>query len=266
MPAPLIAMGVAAGAQALSNIIGSSMQADAARQAQKGASKAASKIAEGYEGVKGAYGDNASKIDEYGKTVSGVYDVSADSDAVKKYKELMGQDLSKGEYTAGKFSTDKTLDDYYDKAWKLNNQTQLDALEASASNAGKLYSSGLLNQMASTASANASKAYKDAMEAYLKEKGIDVDIWKGEEANKQAEAQQYLNKYKTQMDTLGNYVGTGIGLQGDILGAQISNTNDSINTYTNYLTNYAQQMAGAGSYNPSTQMGTYANPNVMPNF
>jgi hypothetical protein len=255
MPAPLIAMGVAAGVNALSNIIGSSMQANAARQAQKAAARGASSVAEGYDSVKGVYDTNKSAIDDYSGKIDSVYGDNAD--AIKKYKELLNSDMSDAIYKPSTWTDNHDVSEYYDKAWKLNNQTQLDALEASASNAGRLYSSGLQNQMLSTASANASKAYKDAMEAYLKEKGIDVDIWKGEETNKQAAAKQYLDQYKTQVESIGNYIGNGLGLQGDVLGATISNNNDKANTYTNYLTNYANLLAQAGSYSPSTSMPAF---------
>lgn len=257
MPAPLIAMGVAAGAQALSSILGASQAASAAREARKGAAKGASSVAQGYTDVKGVYDANDQRIKDYEGQVGSVYDLGDNSEYIKKYKELLSQDMSDAVYKPSTWTDKHNLEEYYDKAWKLNNQTQLDALEASASNAGKLYSSGLLNQMATTASANANTAYKEAMEAYLREKGIDVDIWKGEEANKQAAAKQYLDQYKTQLEGTGNYVGTGLGLMGDITGAYISNANDKANTYTNYLTNYANLMAQAGSYHPSV---------TMPNF
>jgi len=239
----LVVAGVGALAQAGSNMYAADKAAEANEYARQGAANAAYTMSKGYENVKGTYDSNNAKIKELENKLNTIY---GDDAIINRYKSLLNSDMSDAIYNPSAWTDKHSIEEYYDKAWKLNNQTQLDALEASASNAGRLYSSGLQNQMLSTASANASKAYKDAMEAYLKEKGIDVDIWKGEEANKLASSQQYLDKYKTQLNAASDYTKAGTDLWSDVTSAYINNANAKANTYTNYLSEYAKQIAAAG--------------------
>jgi hypothetical protein len=243
---PLIVGGALAAGSIASNIYSANQAAAAADDAMEAAGKAASSIRGAWDSTKGTYKDNASAIQAYKDIVDQTYGDRADM--TKKYRELLSQDMSDNIYKPSNYSYDKNIDQFYDKAWKLNNQTQLDALEASASNAGNLYSSGLLNQMANTASANANNAYKEAMKAYLEDKNMDITRWSTEEKNKQAAAQQYLDNYKTRLNAYGDYVGNSLGAYGDIASATINNNNSKANTYANYVGNYANLLAQAGDY------------------
>lgn len=243
---PLIVGGALAAGSIASNIYSANKAAEAADDAMEAASKAAGSVRSAWDSTRGTYTANQSAIDKYKTIVDQTYGDS--KDYTDKYKALLSQDMADAIYTPTSYTYDKTVDQFYDKAWKLNNQTQLDALEASASNAGNLYSSGLLNQLASTASANANTAYKEAMKAYLEDKNLDINKWSTEERNKQAAAQQYLDQYKTKLDAYGNYIGNSLGAYGDITSATINNNNSKANTYANYVGNYANLLAQSGDY------------------
>ena len=246
----LIVGGAMAGASIINNYNNAKAQNEAANDAKKGASSAASSVANSWNQTKGTFDENQKSIDDFYSKVKGLYGDEADlADYSKKYRDILSQDMSDAIYKPGDFEYDKSVEEFYDKAWKLNNQAQMDAMEASASNAGNLYSSGLINQMASTTAANATKAYREAMEAYLKDKGIAADIWGTEEANKQAAATSMRDTYKTQLDSYGKYMGDAMGAYGDALSAAINNRNAKADTYANYVGNYINQIANAGGTN-----------------
>lgn len=243
----LIVGGALAAASIANNMYNASQQEKAANRAEEGALMAAGSVADAWGNTKKTYDENKGYIDKFGNKITDLYgDEAAVKEYAAKYKDLLSQDMSDAIYNPTDFNYQGSIEQFYDKGWKLNNQMQLDALENSASNAGNLYSSGLINQMSTTASANAEKAYKDALEAYMKDKQIEADIWGTEEGNKQAAAKQYLDLYRGQLDAYGRYMGDAMGAWGDYTSALINNNNSKANTYANYVGNYTNLLANAG--------------------
>ena len=217
---------------------------EAARNSQEsGAQAASNSIANSTSSVLKSYNDVNSMLNNYYNTMTGtgsLYDSSSVSDANTAYQKLLSGEGTT--YTPTDFSYDKTLENFYDKAWQTNNQAQMRSLEGSAANAGNLYSSGLLNNLASTTSANATNAYKDARTAYLADKGLAEQTWAQENSNSQAAANNALSRETNYGNYLGNY--------GDFLGnyqsSMANNTLAKSSAYQTAMQNYAAQLANAG--------------------
>lgn len=248
----LVAAGVA-GANLLSGAMNTTAQQRARRAAEKGAAKGAEAIKSGYDSTAGARNDIDQGLQAYYDKMSRVY---GDIDAVgKEYSDLL---LGNGTtFTPDQFDYSKTVEDFYDPAWQVNNQAQMRALENSAANSGKLFSSGLQANMAGTTAANATNAYKEARNAFYTDKQLAQDQWyKRNQLAKDAAslnlqraglAGDYTNGYN---DWLSNYVN-----------AKVSNTSGAISDYNTALDNYAALMAQSGG-RVSGPFSQFSNPSM----
>lgn len=247
---------IAAGAAGVtSGIIDSYTKAKAAAQSQRGARNAANTLTSGWNSTKTAYDKAGNAIDSQGNIVSSVYGDSTDlENAGSSYQDLLNS--TPETYKASEFNYDKDVNDFYDKAWEVNNNAQLRALEGSAANAGHLYSSGLLNNMASTTSANATNAYKEAQDAYQTDKSNEQRIWAGNEAAKQAESTQGLEAYKTKTSNLSDYLSGATSAWGDVNNAKANLATAQGSSYQDYLNNLTNLQAQAGDYGSKIQVAS----------
>lgn len=149
-------------------------------------------------------------------------------------------------YTATDFDYDKSVEDFYDKAWKVNNDTQLEGLQNSAATGGGLYGSGLANQMASTTSANATNAYKDALSAYEADKGLEENVWAQENTNALNQANSNMNNATALTNAYNNALTTGLSNQSDLTSAQIQQAQNKQNLIGDYA-NIGSNLASSGA-------------------
>ena len=241
---PAIIAGAAAAANLAKGIWDSHNQREAARQAQEAAGNAARSVSSGWYGSQSMRSDIDSLLDEYAGRMSDVY---GDIDNIgKEYSSLL---LGNGTtYNPTEFDYDKSVENFYDPAWVVNNNAQMRALENGAANSGHLFSSGLAQNMAGTTSANATNAYKEAREAYYADKQLAQDQWY--KANQLAKDKAALNLQRA--NQLGDYTNGYNDWLSNYTNAKQSNWSAYISDYNNALNNYATLVAQAGDYDPSS--------------
>lgn len=217
------------------------------KQAQEGAADAANQASQAWGQLSKAYDANEQLLRDYESRVGDVYTPEMLAKASEQYKAMLSNpnDLF---YEPTDFDYGKSVEDFYDKAWETNANAQQRALERSAANAGGLYSSGLINNTASLMSENATKAYKEAREAYFQDKGLALDQWKAYNDMLKNRASSKLGV----MEAYGGAMNNGLGYYGDITSARISNQNSAADAYANMAGTYTNLVSQAGgrSVNP----------------
>ena len=253
---PLILGGAAIGGvgQIVSSYLNNQAQAEANRQAQKGAAQAAGRASDAWNQLSGNYGANEQILKDYEGRVGQFYTPEMLEAASGNYKKML-QNPDDLFYNPTDFDYQRTIEDFYDKAWETNANAQQRALERSAANAGGLYSSGLVNNTAALMSENATNAYKEAREAYFQDKGLALDQWK-------AYNDMLKNRASSRLGVMGAYgdaMNNGLGYYGDITSARISNNNSAADAYANLAGTYSNLVSQAGGRNV-TPFGGYTAP------
>lgn len=239
---------IAAGAMALAGAgINAYQNSKANSEAQAGAANAANQAANAWSNLSKAYSANEDLLRDYESKVDEVYTPEMLAAASSQYKAMLS-DPDSLYYDPTEFDYDKSVEDFYDKAWLTNANAQQRALERSAANAGGLYSSGLINNTASLMSENATNAYKEAREAYYQDKNLALQQWQAYNdmlANKASSRLGVMNAY-------GSAMNNGLGYYGDITSARISNQNSAADAYANLAGTYSNLVSQAGnkSVNP----------------
>lgn len=210
-------------------------------QAQKGAAAAASRASDAWRNLEGAYSANEQLLRDYEGKVDQYYTPEMLAAASTQYRKMLEnpQDLY---YDPTEFDYGKSVEDFYDKAWETSANAQQRALERSAANAGGMYSSGLINNTATLMGENATKAYKEAMEAYMQDKGLALQQW-------QAYNDMLKNRASSRLGVMESYGGAmknGLGYYGDITSARISNQNSAADAYANMAGTYSNLVSQAG--------------------
>lgn len=212
--------------------------------AQKGARDAANQAVAAWSNLSNAYDANEQLLREYESKVGDVYTPEMLAAASENYRKMLS-DPNSLFYEPTDFDYGKSVEDFYDKAWETNANAQQRALERSAANAGGLYSSGLVNNTASLMSENATKAYKEAREAYMQDKGLALQQW-------QAYNDMLKNRASSRLGVMEAYGGAmknGLGYYGDITSARISNQNSAADAYANMAGTYSNLVSQAGGRN-----------------
>lgn len=149
-------------------------------------------------------------------------------------------------YEAGQFSYDKDIADFYDNALGLRMNAANDAINQSQALGGNLFSSDTADKLVAQAQVLGSEAYKDALDAYSTDKGMEQSIWAGNEAAKQAAASSAANlaqmKYGMASDTAGNLASANNAYYSALLGL-----NDD---YWQNKSDYAAQLAAMQAQDP----------------
>lgn len=225
-------------------------------QAQKGAAAAASRASDAWRNLEGAYSANEQLLRDYEGKVGDIYSPELLGIAADKYKAMIS-DPNSLYYDPTEFDYGKSVEDFYDKAWETSANAQQRALERSAANAGGMYSSGLINNTATLMGENATKAYKEAREAYMQDKGLALQQWQAYNDMLKNRASSRLGV----MQAYGNAMNNGLGYFGDITSARISNQNSAADAYANMSGTYSNLVSQAGgrrvspwaSFNAPTQ-------------
>lgn len=156
-------------------------------------------------------------------------------------------------YEAGEFSYGKDIDDFYDNALGLRMNAANDAINGSQALGGNLFSSDTANKLTAQAQVLGSEAYKDAMAAYNADKGMEANIWQGNEAARQAAANSALGlaqaKYGMASDTAGNIANANNSYYESLMGL-----NDD---YWKNRSDYIAQMAGLQAQDPGGNFMTW---------
>ena len=237
------ASGVAGG------LAGSILNYNATNRAQKhgenAARNAANSISNSWNASKGAYDSAASNIDDYGNTVTAAYgDDTAIGNAGTQYQQAANKQSDT--YKADDFSYDGGVNDFYDKAWQTNNDAQNSALERSAASSGNLYASNTAGNIAKNTSANANRAYKEAMEAYQSDYSNKVNAYNAEQSAAQQEGSQNITADQNRTSNLANYLSSATSASSDVNTAKANNTLAKANAYQSTASEYASQLANAG--------------------
>lgn len=237
----------AAAASLGSAAINANAQSQANKQAQAGAANAANRASAAWNELSGAYDANEQLLRDYENRIGQVYTPEILDTAAKQYKAMLS-DPNSLYYEPTDFDYGKSVEDFYDKAWETSANAQQRALERSAANAGGLYSSGLINNTATLMGENATKAYKEAREAYMQDKGLALQQW-------QAYNDMLKNKASSRLGVMQAYGGamnSGLGYYGDVTSARISNQNSAADAYANLAGTYSNLVSQAGnnSVNP----------------
>lgn len=239
--APLVAAGLIAAA-------GSALNGMAQQNAQGRSSDAINNAirtlqsTEGYADQMRAEGNNV--LQQMLNANQGIY--GTPQDAAAALAEAQDVVNSVNPYEAGEFSYDKDISDFYDKALGLRMNAANDAINQSQALGGNLFSSDTADKLVAQAQVLGSEAYKDALDAYSTDKGLEQSIWQGNEAAKQAAASSNANlaqmKYGMASDTAGNIASANNDFYTALLGL-----NDD---YWQNKADYASQLASLQAQNP----------------
>ena len=154
-------------------------------------------------------------------------------------------------YEAGEFSYGKDIADFYDNALGLRMNAANDAINQSQALGGSMFSSDTADKLVAQAQVLGSEAYKDALQAYQTDKGLEQSIWAGNEAARQAAANSEANlaqmRYGMASDTAGNLSDAQNAYYNALL-----NLNDD---YWANKTDYLAQLAALQAQDPGQSNG-----------
>lgn len=149
-------------------------------------------------------------------------------------------------YQAGQFDYSKEISDFYDPAFQLSVNTANDSVNGSQALGGNLFSSDTADKIAAQNQVLATNMYDEALRAYQADKGLEQNIWQGNEAAKQAAASSAANlagtKYDMASDAASNLSAGDTAYYQALMGL-----NDD---YFANKTAYAAQLAGLEAQDP----------------
>lgn len=144
-------------------------------------------------------------------------------DLAGRYSDYLDAIENQKVYDPGQFSYSGDVNDFYSKAANQRIKQATDAITNSRANAGSMFSSDYLNELAAKQQALASEEWDKAYDRYM------------------ADRSQSLNEFSTNAN-LGNQVYQNLMNKNTTLLGQASNAQDNVsNAYANYLQNLANQ-------------------------
>lgn len=154
-------------------------------------------------------------------------------------------------YEAGEFSYDKDIADFYDNALGLRMNAANDAINQSQAVGGNLFSSDTADKLVAQAQVLASQAYRDALQAYQTDKGLEQSVWQGNEAAKQAAANSAANLAQMQYGMASDAAGNLSDAQNAYYNALLGLNDD----YWQNKTDYLAQLAALQAQDPGKSNG-----------
>ena len=149
-------------------------------------------------------------------------------------------------YKAGEFQYGKTIKDFYDPAFQLSVNNANDSINSSQALGGNLFSSDTADKIAAQNQVLASGMYKDAAEAMQADKGLEQNIWSGNEAARQQEALSNANLARTRYDVANDMAGNISEADNDYYKALLGLSDD----YWQNKTDYYGQLAALQAQDP----------------
>lgn len=144
-------------------------------------------------------------------------------DTAGKYGDYLANIENQEVYDPGQFSYDKDVNDFYSKAANQRINQATNAITNSRANAGSMFSSDYLNELAAKQQALASEEWDKAYNRYNQDR------------------QMALNEFSTNAN-LGNQKYQNLFNKNTTLLGQAQNAQDNVsNAYANYLQNLASQ-------------------------
>lgn len=171
---------------------------------------------------------NRSLYNDYLNKVQGEY-----GDVANKYNDYLAAVENQEVYNPGEFSFDKSVDDYYSKFANQRINQAMNAITNNAANAGGMFSSDYLNNMAAKQQALASEEADKAYDRYMAERG------------------QALNEFSTNANLQNQAYQNLANKNNNLLNIAAGAKDNVTNAYGNYISNLASQN--------NTDLQNYAN-------
>ena len=144
-------------------------------------------------------------------------------DTAGKYGDYLANIENQEVYDPGQFSYDKDVNDFYSKAANQRINQATNAITNSRANAGSMFSSDYLNELAAKQQALASEEWDKAYNRYNQDRSMALNEFS---TNANLGNQRYQNLFNKNTTLLG----------------QAQNAQDNVsNAYANYLQNLASQ-------------------------
>lgn len=161
---------------------------------------------------------NRSLYNQYLQKVNGTY-----GDTANKYGDYLSNLENQEVYDPGQFAYDKDVNDFYSKAANQRVNQATNAITNSRANAGGMFSSDYLNEIAAKQQALASEEWDKAYQRYNQDRSMALNEFS---TNANLGNQKYQNQYNKNKDLL----------------SEASNARDNVtNAYGNYYSNLASQ-------------------------
>lgn len=171
-----------------------------------------------YDKAMGTSNDNRALYQQYLDKMNSTY-----GDLAGKYADYLSNIENQKVYDPGQFSYSGDVNDFYSKAANQRIKQATDAITNSRANAGSMFSSDYLNELAAKQQALASEEWDKAYDRYMQDRSQKANEW---QMNANAGQQAYDNIYSKNSDLLG----------------VAQNAQDNVsNAYANYLQNLANQ-------------------------
>lgn len=171
---------------------------------------------------------NRSLYNQYLNRVQGEY-----GDVANRYNDYLNAVENQEVYNPGEFSFDKSVDDYYSKFANQRQQQAMNAIKNGAANAGGMFSSDYLNNIAAKQQALASEEADKAYDRYMQERG------------------QALNEFSTNANLQNQAYQNLANKNNNLLNIAAGAKDNVTNAYGNYISNLASQN--------NTDLQNYAN-------
>lgn len=161
---------------------------------------------------------NRSLYNQYLQKVNGTY-----GDTANKYGDYLSNLENQEVYDPGQFEYKKDVNDFYSKAANQRVNQATNAITNSRANAGGMFSSDYLNEIAAKQQALASEEWDKAYQRYNQDRSMALNEFS---TNANLGNQKYQNQYNKNKDLL----------------SEASNARDNVtNAYGNYYSNLASQ-------------------------
>lgn len=180
--------------------------------------KANAAAKEAYDKAMETSNANRALYSQYLNKMNGTY-----GDVAGKYNDYLSNIENQEVYDPGQFSYDKDVNDFYSKAANQRVNQATNAITNSRANAGGMFSSDYLNELAAKQQALASEEWDKAYQRYNQDRGMALNEFS---TNANLGNQRYQNLFNKNTTLLG----------------QAQNAQDNVsNAYANYLQNLASQ-------------------------
>ena len=180
--------------------------------------KANAAAKEAYDKAMETSNANRALYSQYLNKMNGTY-----GDVAGKYNDYLSNIENQEVYDPGQFSYDKDVNDFYSKAANQRINQATNAITDSRANAGGMFSSDYLNELAAKQQALASEEWDKAYQRYNQDRSMALNEFS---TNANLGNQRYQNLFNKNTTLLG----------------QAQNAQDNVsNAYANYLQNLASQ-------------------------
>jgi len=185
---------------------------------------------------------NKSLYNQYLNRVQGEY-----GDVANRYNDYLNAVENQEVYNPGEFSFDKSVDDYYSKFANQRQAQAMNAITNNAANAGGMFSSDYLNNMAAKQQALASEEADKAYDRYMQERGQSLNEF-STNANLQNQAYQNLaNKNNNLLNIAAGAKDNITNAYGNYISNLASQNNTDLQNYANVIQQQAANQASKKS-------------------